>query len=73
MRKKTTMVLAIATIVIAVSGVSMSNQAFALGITNGPQQLKKVLAGEEAKVLAGHEEQLGKAGLGDVCLSCWGG
>jgi len=68
------MALAIATILIAyMSGVSLSNQAFAMGFTNGPQQLKKVLAGEEAKVLAGHEEQLGKAGLGDVCLSCWGG
>jgi hypothetical protein len=78
MRKKTTMTLAIATILIAyISGVSLSNQAQGTGESikqfHGPQQLLKALAGEEAQVLAGHETQLGKAGLGDVCLSCWGG
>jgi hypothetical protein len=70
MYKKTILLTTILTI--AVMTTMLAGQAFALGITS-PQELEKVLAGKEAQVLAGHEEQLVKAGLGDVCLSCWGG
>jgi hypothetical protein len=69
---KETILLTTAILTIAVMTTMLAGQAFALGITS-PQELKKELAGKEAQVLAGHDKQLVKAGLGDVCLSCWGG
>jgi hypothetical protein len=87
MRKKTSITMALALAAILTTSafaLALPNQAYALHFGPGPHvlsgppgaQVGKVLSGEEAqvgKILSEHQTQLGKVGLGDVCLSCWGG